>query len=475
MRRSALLLVFCVTLLAPQAGAPASRKEALRAACSTSLESARRIGQFFTGQSSVFHAPKEKKTHQKVARGLQETLRAAIRFFSPLPNRFLETPTEPIFRSQWADPSYQPSSKEVAVLQKYDALSIFEKKKFFMQSHPLWTRFRKLFDQSVRAAIAASFALAINNGYQAHASLLSGPEFIQAQHQTTDPYETALIVDYVPFPHLAILIGENVYSFGYTHLTVRPLSIYLQARDETAVASTLESLPRSVEAIELKLSLEEARKLKHALVLKTAQRYKNITFVNDCSTMVMRALRANTSVDVSQLIDASPSQVAMYFSLRKLLGDVRVGTISQIALEDTGSPMSHLIRNTAINAIESRMFLSLLGIDQSQRAFVDFAYDESELTHLDPEVESEMQSWKEDVDHSLTHDRQIAYFESLGDALRRDPELAQIASGYFDREISRSVALATDAASDLRQILFHQYRAELLIKKKLDLLGGDSL
>src|SRR5207237_1170757 len=141
-----------------------------------------------------------------------EVLSAGIRFLSPVPFLFLQTPTGRVFEKQWRDMEYEPTLNEWAILEKYGAVKAFTEKKEFMFEHPGWSGLRKGADYTTRILIGLSFAYVMNHFYQMSQNMVSLDDFVTNPAYELRDDQVQLIIESVPFPHLALRIGEKIYS-----------------------------------------------------------------------------------------------------------------------------------------------------------------------------------------------------------------------------------------------------------------------
>ncbi len=171
-------------------------------------------------------------------------------------------------------------------------------------------------------------------------------------------------------------------------MTISPFSQYLndfkklREDDKTLVSK---AHPFSAQIVTLNLSKPEVEKLKKYLENDSEKIYKNKTFVNDCMTMIVRALKANTSLDDSMLrtIDASPSLVMMYFSLLQHT-DSRVGPTYTLVTKPDDKNRFTLLHNAYINKVEGALLLmpSIFTFHQLSRMKFDFQEKKDTLTYL---------------------------------------------------------------------------------------------
>jgi len=472
----------------------------------------KKVSDYWTGEERIFtHAFFENGIRKKAQRVFDDIGKPIIRFAAPIPLPKGQTPTGVIFRKLWNNPHYAPTTSELGVLRKYQAEEKFFRKQKFMLANPNWTKFRKLISQTVTAAKYATYAAAANYMYQQiKGGLLNYEEFTTDPKYKLQPGQVQIINETVPFPHTAIRIGDKVYSYGVTHMTSRPVNEYLKLQEiqallkkdnntnnegslKTSSATASENakgfsrnigltLPRSVQVITLNLSVDERNKLKRYLELQIGKKYANTTLVNDCTTMIMRALSINTSVNVSKIIDASPSQTAMYFAAEKTAGNTKVGPIYQVSLEEADNKHTHLLRNTWINIIESKLFIDLFYLNQPHRLYIDHSLSDEELQYHEPAMQEAMRSIEEDAKKLIIDDPFIQLWEihkitrleeetHAGlDVISRRNVAINIITRHFDNEISEAQAIFDSPETSFTDILLYGARLEELKRKKKTLI-----
>lgn len=156
-----------------------------------------------------------------------------------------------------------------------------------------------------------------------------------------------------PFPHMAIRIGNMVYSHGMEALTQMPVDLYLRVqllqqlpKDAGTSAKIMSAAgkQRVVDSVVLNLDKETVLRIRDQLLSETNKDYKNKTFVNSCSSMVVRVLKEE-GIDVSvPFLDASPSMVLSQLALQNMQG----------ALNKEGKPLVDGVYDLHYSKNESR-------------------------------------------------------------------------------------------------------------------------
>ncbi len=418
----------------------------------------------------------------------------AINLLNPLPINYLPSPTGKIFRHLWNNPHFVPSEMQWKILQRYHLEEVFRQRQEFLTTHPSWHRQRKLLQKSLDFLRWTSMAMGGLLVYQQlQSEMITVQELLAESKWQLAPDQIQLINETVPFPHTAIRIGNKVYSYGQRHLTAKSVQEYLGMRKleplfreryrqnlaQTAQDNThsldygkiirqlgLDRLPQSLQIITLNLTTGQVGSLQRYLELQLAKEYFNVTFVNDCTTMSLRALELHTDFVFSRFMDASPAQMTMYFATLLMLKDPRVSAITQVTLRADYNHWQHLARNTYINILESRLFLELAWFNQLYRAWLDFTVKEREW--YNPEVLAVMKEWEKAVDSELAAEPQIQMMQEKLLRLTGDQERCAnfifLVNNAFTTQINFWQQQAASLQTDGKTIRFNQLHLKQLQK-----------
>lgn len=490
----AIMLLFVFVSSATAESAPSkSALDKVKFGFSKCRNAIQTLGQFVSPIESIDHFTHESTKSAKVLRGLQDLAIFAEVFLTPLPRTLIGSPTKKIFYRLWKNPKYEPNEADLKILKKYKALEIFKRKKEFMLRWPRWVKFQRVTVEFRRWALMVSLGLALNHQLQVGATtVVNRDQFLTSPAYALQPNQVQIINEVVPFPHTALRLGDKVYSYGFSHLAVRPVREYLinkseadlyflqQAQQEgssfyslvTPFAKTLENAPRSVQVITLNLSAEEYAALHRDLEMSTGNAYCNITFVNDCTTMALRSLDENAGVFSSRFFDASPSQTAFYFSAAESLGSSRVARIDQVAIDRTDAPAMHIIRNFSINVMESKFFIDLFLWNQGHRLWVDLTKSKNELQYREADVQQEIDSWQKIVDAEIDADDQISVFDRLIrniEPITEDTPKTELIKNQvariFESMIDESLSMMKTPSASFKDIVQNRMKALALISR----------
>lgn len=346
----------------------------------------------------------------------------------------LASKSQKIFNKLWRNNKYLPSESEIDTLAEFGKIKYYMTLQDKLLKYPKTSRTVLFMDTFLDWAKWPSFFSGLTFAYvQFQDGLFHLDEFFKKDEKISNKNKVQILIDSVPFPHLAIRLGSSVYSYGHTHLSKTPVNLYFEhdtyiqllkeqfdAKDEgiskepgvldyiktrsSDAFSTLldkaglSDMPRSLQVVTLNITDFEYHKLKMDLESHRAKRYTNITFVNDCVTMIVKSLNKNTSFYFSQLIDASPGQLGMELSLMRLMGDPRVSKIEMVDTTSSSNKIEMLARNTYIHMLESKLFLSFYKLHQTIRIGVDSFVGEDSIQSFDREVLAKMeQSWRKEI------------------------------------------------------------------------------
>jgi hypothetical protein len=440
----------------------------------------------------------------------------------PLPDHWGRGPTHKIFIKLWKNSQYIPNKEELKLLQKYNSYEYFLRVRYIFQQSPRAKKVRRsIYISADVAKIMTTIGASLYVYEQLQGGLLNLDTFLKDEKYRLEDNQVQLIMETVPFPHMAIRLGNTIYSYGQTHMSATPISQYLDNRkynqaikekmkqagieikeeeidmtgkplsdrisaqmglvsDYLMNKTGLSELPKSVQVVTINLSKEDRSNLKRDLVLKTGNRYANSTFVNDCATMVLRALDKSTDFDMqNRLWDASPSQTAMILATMKAAGNDNIGPIYQVAIEEVDKPIEHLMRNAYINILESKIFIELFHFNQIHRTVIEATLGEEGLESRDPVTEKYIKEWETDIEQLMMKDLQLQIIEDqvskyagLAEDQKEEAEkeYRESIDFIFSRFMAKSESLAGSKESDLQTIILNEYKLVYLENLKGELL-----
>lgn len=190
-----------------------------------------------------------------------------------------------------------------------------------------------------------------------------------------------LVNETAPFPHLALRINNEIFSYGVDQFSVSPANIYLTEHlrsNKQGVLSYISSkMPRKMQIIRLKIDPKNKLQLRTYLINQTSKNYKNITHVNDCAVMIARALNRYSNIKIPIMIDTSPTQVFTYFSIHNSIfrnsKNAQVLKIFNVntSLNDSKMNFNSMQRTISINEIESFLWTMSLPLNSLLRIYFD--------------------------------------------------------------------------------------------------------
>lgn len=223
----------------------------------------------------------------------------------------------------------------------------------------------------------------------------------------------------VPFPHIAIRIGNMVYSHGVHHLSQTPVDEYMQserlkenapAKGLLGISQKLGVLKRNIDTVILNLDEKTVLGIRDQLLKETNKEYNNKTFVNSCASMTVRVL-VSQGVDINQgVLDASPSILLSYLSLEALAGRKNkeglplVAGIYTLQYTKNRNPENHSFRNLVIRQIEAAVQLQLysLPLNMLERTQIDHEYKDISDFYIDnPERQKALEKIKATAEADL--------------------------------------------------------------------------
>lgn len=403
-----------------------------------------------------------------------------------LPGRWFRA-TDPIFRALEKNPARELLPKEVDLLRKYGALEVYEKRRLALLANPKWYKGVHIVDGVAKWAIAGAAAVAIGAAFVQSAwgdGTLSVEELLNDPQFALESGQIQLINETVPFPHLAIRIGDEVFSYGVEQMTMTRAKDYLtQNLKGGEVKGALPRLMayvrgrRSVQVTTLNLDEASVLRLRRYLALQTQKRYQNVTFMNDCSTMIARALRSEAGVKIPNLIDPSPSSMTLYFAQERIFGNPQVASVRLVTAGPNQDPWLHLLRNAYVNLQESKLYYdprSLIPVTAGRIA-LDARKTDADLQYHTREQLEAYSRYRDDAEKMILEDPDIGLYLENSAAIMKDPESKLAVSEYFDKVYKRELAQMEGRSADFYDLISGYYRIQFLSDVEREILGKSSM
>lgn len=351
---------------------------------------------------------------RRAQRSTARTLGSLGKALLPVPSvKWRLNQSEKIFFALLKDPRYVPTPAEVEHLKANNLLATFTNRKNFLLSHPNAPKVQATLAYTKTALSSLGTVAAANQAYQMQKNLLTQDEYLEqsSEDENGNP-KVELLVETTPFPHTALRIGNTVYSYGQEYMTATHFASYMSTMPPANASSSAdrdflrwlgdslrEKAERSVRVVPLKLDKAVIEKLQRDLTLNTQKRYHNRTLVNDCATMIKRALEANGAISIPAAIDAYPSASAAYLGLLHTLGDERVGEAKLVMTGKHSSPATLLARNAYISILETKFLVNSfnLGTNQIERAYIEMTYSDEDLQYYTEDAKQQLAARRQKV------------------------------------------------------------------------------
>jgi hypothetical protein len=219
--------------------------------------------------------------------------------------------------------------------------------------------------------------------------------------------------------------------------------------------------------VTLKVGKEKRDAVQRYLEMQVGKRYKNVTMVNDCSTMTLRALGME-----NMFYDQSPNGVAMILAAKKTGGDKSIGKIFQVSVKEPEHATRQLVRNTYIS-FQDALF-NLYALDsRPRRLWIDQTHTPQDLQYYDPEVQEYVDSFQEEFLVRVDEEPELALLKArianLNTLEESNPEKSRQRERrradlvrYFDREIAKAKDEAATPSLRLKDVLFAQFKLKVL-------------
>ena len=233
---------------------------------------------------------------------------------------------------------------------------------------------------------------------------------------------------------------------------------------------------KGVQVLTLKLTPEEVSRLENSLMVQEYKVYQNMTLVNDCSSMVARALKENTSVRIPQIIDPSPSMSIMYLNSARFLPGSPVKNFQLVVANNQSKDLNHALQAFYSNYKDADINQRAFALLQSNRAVYDAYLDKSEIQFHDPQAKEKLKNYQNDVQEELNKDDVLNYCikgsKSSSDAERVAAQSK--AKEYFSKQYSNihSEIMAPNSTVDV--MLQNYYKAVSLAQYEKEITGKAS-
>lgn len=419
---------------------------------------------------------------RQTRKGIKSAVIFGTNFLIPSPVPLIGKENK-LLNKQLSDPDYQLTNEDLNTLgNDKTAIENFKLRGQFLKRYPWWTFIRQKSKQAVAASMALVFGLSLSQAVEMEKNTVSTKDYVTAAQVISNVPTVQVLIETTPFPHTAIRIGNKVYSYGTTHMNAVSVAEYFreepknlrqdnqQGLRDDAITFSRNLAARSVRVIDLRLQPNEVYKLRTQLELETAKHYKNVTGVNDCATMIARALKENSNVKIPIVLDAYPTTMGSYLTLRHLLGDDRVGNTSMI-IQNTSLKRAYLARNTWIAAMEAKVMLSILPVSVSRRVYFDFTTETQDISYYDPKISEQIASWKAEVNNEILS--QISSYSLTGSSDIKDlsgDQLKLILEDVINPQIEDSLQILSSTDSEFQDIILNQEKHGLLVQKKKQIL-----
>jgi hypothetical protein len=179
-------------------------------------------------------------------------------------------------------------------------------------------------------------------------------------------------------------------------------------------------MSRSVQTVTISLTRKEVENLERYLALDVLKRYNNVTFANDCSSMVIRALNETTNFSLSTTIDPSPSSVMGALGIRKLAGDSQIGDHRLIIVGKNENTFLQRLRNLYVNVSEARLYQKYFVVNQSLRHGMDAIRGKSGQQWIEPETKLVFRDAADDIRTETENDPELVLLLAKREKIRTE-------------------------------------------------------
>jgi len=361
---------------------------------------------------------------------------------------------------------------DVDFLVRQNLFEYLKASREFNNLHPHWHLLRKFIHSSFKSLVLASALLAMNHLWYIFQNSISADEYTKMISYNDDNY-VDIFVDINGFSHLAIQMDGMVYSYGVDSMSTVPVITYINENvykigeklKKGESRGLLDSATRQLQVIRLNLDAESKLKLKSDLEKSSYMRYENHTFYNDCATMIARALRRSAEIEVPQALNASPSQMGMYFSLLKTLqaqnkeGSPLVSKVFSVHIDLPEWKIINNVNEAATNILESHLFVRMLPVFETWKAYLNVTIPEEKLQSWRPGVLDEFKEIRRESSIEIYQNSNVLLYSRILEG-KQNANNKKIATRNLTRFLSEASQKATHVLSNPTSDLLSTFKAE---------------
>lgn len=422
--------------------------------------------------------------------------KGALRMLIPVPVPKGRNEAEQIFLKLWKSAAYEPSEAEWKILKESETETLFRGRKKFLQANPNASLIRPTVGFGASGLLYLNAAAALSQAREMSKNSETLNAYVDSPNEDADGNPTVqLLVETTPFPHTALRIGDKVYSYGVDYMTSRGFTEYvLSAPPDTKSGEPgkenfltrltdtgSKAMARAIRVTDLNLTPEQVNKLRRELEMNTGKAYDNRTLVNDCATMIKRALEANSDIRIPGVIDPLPSVSSAYLSMRKALGDTQVGTTKMVTQAENLKTFT-LARNAYIAMMEGKIALATAPFNLPVRGYMEIFKKDEDLQFHTPEVKAEITKWqvetrenlRKDIDEALGGPNFVEHLRSQPESASR-AKLAETAKrlleSIFQRNLEEAKEILDFPRAEFQDIIIATEKVETLERIRATLLA----
>ncbi len=301
-----------------------------------------------------------------------------------------------IFKRQYQNPEYQLLNEDLRILEEKNLYEVYVDRGNFLRSNSLYFKVKKFGEFNLSILMALSSIAVVDFAMTLSSNQVELDDYIDKG--SLEDNSIQIIVDEEPFPHLALRVGDYIYSYGMEKMTRTHFKKYLRSAtmqdwmairgydkesDSHSSANIKSKLPGSAHsAIVSTLTIDPKERLKliDDLESNVNKTYKNITTVNDCATMIVNILKKNTSINIPFIVDSSPNQINLWLNgQQNFEKSSYVQSLEHIITQDSERKKYHFFRTLYLSVLESNVFIKFMPIMKSYQTYLNLSHDEAEI------------------------------------------------------------------------------------------------
>jgi hypothetical protein len=276
--------------------------------------------------------------------------------------------------------------------------------------------------------------------------------------------EVTQIAGPVAFPHIAIKIDQRIYSYGVSHLTGELAAQHKWNLENSNV--------NSLQYVSLKIPADQVLEMKRELESNIGKRYANVTYINDCSTMVSRTLNKYGGFQIPKVVDASPSALMSYMMGLKISGSQKVLGFGSVMVNKNQSPLQASAQNAYVNIMDGKFWYLGLPTNYILRGYFDLKITDSKRQYFETDTIKAIDEFKVEILKDVETSIEMAYLKQQLEAVTSPQEKKKQIQESISELEQPSLEIIQNKEASGQDLLRAKLTIEVLETLKTDLISN---